>query len=376
MLHRYNFRDYNYRLVLWLIALTTMGVLLVSSANPAYRTRQFAGVILGFVVMIVVSLFDYSWVLNFQWIIYGFNLVMLAGVVVYGRAAKGATRWIQIGGFRFQPVELSKIMLILFFAKFFHDHQNDLNKPRTILQAIALIGAPLALIFMQPDLKNTITVFVIFALMYFAAGLSYKFIAAVVAIIIPLAVGFMLIVIQPDQPFLKDYQRDRIMTFLYPDNEEYTEDTVQQRNSITAIGSGELSGKGLNNSEVDSVIKGRFVSESHNDFIFAVVGEELGFLGSIGIILLLLLVSYECLLISAKAKDLAGKIISCGVGGIVAVQSFLNISVATGILPNTGTPLPFISYGLTSLVSLFIGMGFVLNIGMQSRIRIGGLADE
>ena len=376
MLHRYNFRDYNYRLVLWLTALSAMGVLLVGSASPALRTRQFLGVILGFVMMIIVSLFDYSWVLNFQWVIYIFNIVLLVGVVVYGRTTKGATRWIRIGGFQFQPVELSKILLILFFAKFFLDHENDLNKPKTILQAIALIGAPLALIFMQPDLKNTITVFVIFAIMYFAAGLSYKFIAAVVAIIIPLAVGFMLIVIQPDQPFLQDYQRDRIMTFLYPDNEEYSEDTVQQRNSITAIGSGELSGKGLNNSEVDSVIKGKFVSESHNDFIFAVVGEELGFLGSAGIIILLLLTAYECLLISAKAKDLAGRIICCGVGAIVSVQSFLNISVATGILPNTGTPLPFISYGLTSIVSLFIGMGFVLNIGMQSRIRIGGMSRE
>ena len=376
MLRHYNFKDYNYRLVLWLIALTAMGVLLVGSASPSLRTRQFAGVLLGFFMMIVVSLFDYSWVLNFQWVIYGFNLVLLAGVVIYGRAAKGATRWIQIGGLRFQPVELSKILLILFFAKYFHDHENDLNRPGTILRAVALIGAPLALIFMQPDLKNTITVFVIFAMMYYAAGLSYKFIAGVIAIIIPLAVGFMLIVIQPDQPFLKDYQRDRIMTFLYPDNEEYSEDTVQQRNSITAIGSGELSGKGLNNSEVDSAIKGRFVSESHNDFIFAVIGEELGFLGSAGIIILLLLTSMECLLISARAKDLAGKLIAAGVGGIVSVQSFLNISVATGILPNTGTPLPFISYGLTSIVSLFIGMGFVLNIGMQSRIRMGGLKRE
>ena len=134
-----------------------------------------------------------------------------------------------------------------------------------------------------------------------------------------------------------------------------------------SIGSGKLTGKGLNNNKVSSANKGNFVSQNHNDFIFAVAGEELGFFGCCGIILLLFLILVECIRTSRKAKDLSGTLICCGMAGLIAFQSFLNISVATGILPNTGTPLPFVSYGLTSLVTLYIGMGLVLNVGLQNR---------
>ena len=131
-----------------------------------------------------------------------------------------------------------------------------------------------------------------------------------------------------------------------------------------------LTGKGLNNSDVSSANKGNFIPEVQTDFIFAVAGEELGFLGSAGIIILLLLIVLECLITSRKAKDLSGKLLCCGIASIVAIQSFINIGVATRMLPNTGTPLPFVSYGLTSLVSLYIGMGMVLNVGLQTRIQV------
>lgn len=157
------------------------------------------------------------------------------------------------------------------------------------------------------------------------------------------------------------------MSWLYPENEEYSDDTEQQRNSIIAIGSGELAGKGLNNNSVSSANNGNFVSQIQTDFIFAVAGEELGFLGCTLIVLLLLFICLECLRISLQAKDLSGRIICCGVGTIIAFQSFINICVATGLMPNTGTPLPFVSYGLTSLVSLYLGMGIVLNVGLQNR---------
>ena len=156
------------------------------------------------------------------------------------------------------------------------------------------------------------------------------------------------------------------MSWLYPENEEYSDDIEQQRNSIIAIGSGELTGKGLNNNSVSSANKGNFVSQIQTDFIFAVAGEELGFLGCVLIILLLLFICWECLRMSLRSKDLSGKIICCGVSTIIALQSFINICVATGLMPNTGTPLPFVSYGLTSMVSLYLGMGIVLNVGLQS----------
>ena len=372
-MHRlYKTKDYNFRLVLWLLALSVLGVLLVGSAESSLQSRQLMGVVIGIICMVTLSLLDYSWLLNFHWIMYGLNLLILIAVRLVGDDGGGATRWIEIAGIRFQPTELTKIVVILFFAKFFMDNEEVLNKPKTILKAILLLALPLTLVFVQPDLKNTITILALFCILYYVAGLSYKIIGGVLLAVIPILAIFLAIIVQPDQKLIEPYQRQRIMSWLEPDNEIYQDDVTQQKNSITAVGSGQLTGKGLNNNEVSSANKGNFVSQIHTDFIFAVAGEELGFVGCCSIIILLLLINLECILMSIKAKDLAGKIICCGVATIVSLQSFINICVATGLMPNTGTPLPFLSYGLTSLVSLFIGMGVVLNVGLQSRINIKG----
>lgn len=367
MIKQYKLRFYNFRLVVLLLAISAFGVQLVGTAMESLRTKQISGVILGVVVMLILSLMDYSWILNFQWIMYGFNILMLLGVRVFGDSANGAARWIDLGFIRFQPTELSKIIIILFFAKFFMDHEEDLNTLRTIVESAVLLAVPLVLIYVQPDMKNTLTVIVMFCILIYIAGLSYKVIGGAILIAVPLLIIFLAIVVQPDQKLIRDYQRDRIMSFLYPENEEYSDDIEQQNNSMTAIASGELLGKKFGDSEgVASVNDGNFVPENQTDFIFAVAGEEYGFLGCTTIVVLLLLISMECIRMSLRAKDLAGKIICCGIGSIVALQSFINICVATGIAPNTGTPLPFVSYGLTSIVSLFIGMGLVLNVGLQS----------
>ena len=321
--------------------------------------------ILGLIVMVVVSLMDYSWILNFNWIMYGGNLFLLLLVILLGTDANGATRWISIGGFQFQPTELSKIIIILFFAKYFMDHEEDINTLRTLVKSAVLIAVPLAMILQQPDLKNTITIAIIFCILLYIAGLSYKIIGGALLIVIPLAVVFLFIVVQPDQKLIKSYQRNRIMAFLNSEDDEYSDAVNQQENSVMAIGSGQLTGKGLNNNEVASANKGNFVSENQTDFIFSVAGEELGFIGCVAILLLLLLIIFECIRTSLRAKDTAGKIICCGVASIVAVQGFINVAVVTKIMPNTGTPLPFVSYGLTSMVSLYIGMGLVLNVGLQ-----------
>ena len=329
--------------------------------------RKFAGVILGLIVMLILSLLDYSWIMNFQWIMYGFNIIMLIVVRIAGDSANGAARWIGIGSFRFQPTELSKIILIVFFAKFFMDHEETLNTLKTLALSGVLLAVPLFLILEQPDLKNTITVVVIFCIMIYIAGLSYKIIGGALLIAVPLTIIFLSIVVQPDQKLLKDYQRSRIMSFLYPENEEYSDDIEQQNNSKTAIASGELVGKKLSGDDsTTSVNQGNFVAENQTDFIFAVAGEEYGFIGCVIIVLLLLAIAFECIRMSLRAKDLSGKVLCCGIGGLIALQSFINICVATGLAPNTGTPLPFVSYGLTSLVSLYIGMGLVLNVGLQS----------
>ncbi len=372
MIRKFKIKDYNFRLILWLVAISILGVMLVGSADASLQSRQLMGVILGFILMVIFSLMDYSWLLNFQWIIYGLNLLLLIGVRIFGDSAGGATRWIEIAGLRFQPTELTKILIILFFAKFFLDHEENINSFKVIVQGILLLALPLILVYVQPDLKNTITLILLFCVLIYIAGLSYKVIFGIILAVVPLLVIFLTIIVQPDQTLIKDYQRNRIMAWLYPENEEYQDNITQQENSITAIGSGQLTGKGLNNNEVSSANKGNFVSQIQTDFIFAVAGEELGFLGTSGIIILLLLIDLECILMGRRAKDMAGKMICCGVATVVSFQSFINICVATGMMPNTGTPLPFLSYGLTSLVSLYIGMGVVLNVGLQSKIHITG----
>ena len=161
MIKLYKLRDYDFRLVIALVVLTSIGVLLVGSADASLQNRQLMGMILGLIVMVVVSLIDFSWILNFYWILYFVNILLLLAVRIAGKTTYGATRWISIGPLQFQPTELSKIILILFFARFLMDHENDLNTLKTLAKSILLIAVPLILIKIQPDLKNTITVAVL-----------------------------------------------------------------------------------------------------------------------------------------------------------------------------------------------------------------------
>lgn len=362
----YRLKDYKFGLVIAVIALSILGVFVVGSAKEVYQSRQMVGVIIGVIMMVIVSLIDYVWLLNFYWMFYGIAILTLGAVLVIGTNVNGATRWIDLGFTTFQPSELAKILLILFFAKFLMEHEDEINDKWTIIKYAIFCGAPLALIVAEPNLSTTICTALVLCLLIYVAGLSYKFIGTVLIILIPTAVIFLSIVVQPNQPFLKDYQQARILAFIEP--EKYASDEAyQQKNSVMAIGSGQLTGKGLKNNTTTSVKNGNFISEPQTDFIFAIVGEELGFIGSCIIIALLLLIVIQCIIIGIRSRDLAGRIICCGVGGLIGFQSFINIGVATQILPNTGVPLPFVSYGLTSLVSLFVGIGLVLNVGLQPK---------
>lgn len=362
----YRLKDYNLKLVSLVLILSVLGILVVGSAKEIYQGRQIFGVAVGIVIMLIVSLIDYVWVLDFYWLIYGTAIAGLLLVLVIGDEVNGATRWIDLGFTTIQPSEFAKILLILFFAKFLMNHEQDINDKSFLIKYAVLCGIPLALILLEPNLSTTILTAIVLCLLIYLAGLSYRFIVTVLLILIPTAVIFLFIVVQPNQPFLKEYQQKRILSFLEP--EKYADDgAYQQNNSVMAIGSGQLSGKGLNNNTTTSVKNGNFILEPQTDFIFAIVGEELGFIGSCIVIALILMVVIQCILIGTKSGNLGGKIIACGVGGLIGVQSFINISVATGLIPNTGVPLPFVSYGLSSLVSLYIGVGFVLNVGLQPK---------
>ncbi|MCI8854166.1 MAG: FtsW/RodA/SpoVE family cell cycle protein [Lachnospiraceae bacterium] len=374
MFKRYELRNFRFRLLFYVYAITSIGVLLVGSAEKAYQSRQLMGMILGTAAMLVVALVDYTWVLKFYWLIYIFNIVQLLlvkipilNVEILGKNVKGATRWIEFHGFQFQPSELSKLLLILFFARFFERFREQLNTWKILGLTAILAGVPLFIIVEQPDLSTTISVTVICLIVLYAAGLSYKIIGAAVAVAVPSIIIFLGIIFQPDQTLLDGYQLRRIMAWLQPMNPEYADDIYQQQNSIMAIGSGQLTGKGLNNNLVSSVKNGGFVAEPQTDFIFAIAGEELGFIGCATIILLLMLIVIECIWIGRRSREFSGTLICCGIAGYIGFQGFVNICVATGLMPNTGIPLPFVSYGMTSMVTLFLCIGFVLNVGLQPK---------
>ena len=368
MFRQYKLRNYNFRLIIFVIALSVIGYFAVGSAQESVQQKQMFGIILGIVLMLFLSLIDYSVYRYLYWILYVFNIVLLALVLSpLGVEVNGSKRWINIG-FQFQPSELAKILLILFFSQFIMKYKDKINSPRILVTALILLAIPLYLVYEEPDLSTSIMIVLSFCVMLFVGGLSYKYIFAVLAVLVPAAVAFFAVILQPnaDSGILEGYQVTRILAWLEP--EKYADSAAyQQLNSITAIGSGQLFGKGLDNNVIASVKNGNFISEPQTDFIFAIVGEELGFIGGAGVVILVVLIVLECLLIARNSKDLAGSIAASGVAGLVGLQAFLNIAVATGLAPNTGIPLPFVSYGLTSLVSLYGAMGVVLNIGLQSK---------
>ncbi len=353
-------------MVLFVIALSFIGYFAIGSARESVQSRQLYGILVGIIVMVIVSIIDYKLYAHIKWIIYIFNIALLVAVLMFGTTVNESKRWLNIG-FQFQPSELSKILLILFFSQFIMKYRERLNTFRIIGVLLVLVIIPMALVYSEPDLSTTIMIMVTFCIMLFVGGLEYRTVFIVLGTLIPLGVVFFSIILQEDQTILKGYQVKRIVAWLYP--EKYPDLVYQQQNSITAISSGMLHGKGLNNNVIASVKNGNFISEPQTDFIFAIVGEELGFIGAVTVILLLLLIAIECMRIAHYSTTLSGAIIADAMAGLIAIQGFMNIAVTTGLLPNTGIPLPFVSYGLTSLVSLYLGIGVVLNIGLQGDKR-------
>lgn len=367
MFKDYKLRNYDFKLIIMVLALSIIGVFAVGSAEQSLQTKQLVGVIAGVIMMVGISILNYKWIIKLYWFMYIGNLLLLLLVKFLGdEGGFGAQRWLEIGSFRFQPSESAKILLILFFAQFIMKHKESFNTVRILIPCLVLIGIPWYLVYSQPDLSTSIILIIVFCIIMYAGGLSWKIILGILAVAIPAFIIVVSIALQPGNEYLEPYQKQRILAFINP--EEYaTEEAYQQLNSVTAIASGMLDGKGYNNNEITSVVNGNYVSQPQTDFIFAVVGEEFGFKGSIAVIILLMSIALECVGVSRQSSDMAGQIIGAGMGGLIAFQGFINIGVATFILPNTGLPLPFVSYGLTSLMSLYIGIGFVLNVKLQSK---------
>lgn len=367
MLENYRLRNYNFKLLILVLIAGVLGTIMINSADSSYLKKQILGLCICLIGLVVLSLIDYKFISKFYLILYGINLILLACVILFGYSANGAKRWLGSSDFiTIQPSEFSKIILIICAAHFLSEHKDSINTVKTLTGYAVLCAIPLALIVAQPDLSTTIDIFVILFFMLFVAGLDYKIIGITLLCLIPIAGSFIWYIKQPDPLFLKEYQINRILGFLYP--EDYTSSTqYQQDNSIMAIGSGQLLGKGLNTSTLATVKDANLVSEQQTDFIFSVVGEELGFVGSILIIVILGLIVVQCIRTARKASDDMGMFIATGAATLFGFQTFINVGVATALLPNTGIPLPFISYGLSSLVSSCAAIGLVMNVSLQRR---------
>ena len=368
MKKKYELKNYNIRLLLLLIVITVIGILAIGSAKESVQIRQIQGFGLGFVLLMILTFLDYHMILKFSWLIYGLNLVILLLVQFFGESTNNSQRWIEILGIRFQPSELAKILLILFYAQFIMKNKEKLNSFSNLLKAVALIVPPLVLVYKQPDLSTTVIILIVFCLMMYVGGISYKVILGVLAVIIPALVIFLFIVLQPDQTIIESYQQNRILAFLQPEKYKLTT-AYQTQNSITAIGSGQLWGKGLNNNEVGSVKNGNYISEAQTDFIFAIVVEELGLIVSVIILLILFLVLWRIFLIAKRSKTTRGSLLCFGVFIYILLHTIVNLGGLLGLIPLTGVPLPFLSYGGSYTLSLIIAIALVQRVHIETTIK-------
>ena len=297
-------------------ALSVIGILVVRSAtnmDSEAVTKQMFGILAGMAIAVCLSLVDYHKILNFSTVIYLICIGSLLAVLFWGRSVNNAKRWIVGSCFGTAPaLGICKDWPYHHLLLVFYEISEKVDKVSTVVLAAALFAVPAMLIFEQPNLSTCLVTVVIVLGIVFASGISYRWIVGTLAVVIPMIATGVYLLLHGMIPFIKEYQAGRILAWFYP--EQYGEARYQQNNSIMAIGSGRLTGKGLNNNTTTSVKNGNFILEPQTDFIFAIVGEELGFVGCCIVIVLLLLIVIQCIVIGIRARIQTGRIICCGVG--------------------------------------------------------------
>jgi cell division protein FtsW len=272
--------------------------------------------------------------------------------VLFGRQVNGATRWLNIGPLGIQPSELAKIIIIFFIAALLERRMERLDEPASVLLPVgAVLGAIVLLILVEPDLGTAASIVVIAGVMIFAGGISYRYIALLAAMAVP-ALYFLLQV---------EYRWRRVEAFLNPWADPLG-DSYQMIQSMISVGVGGVFGRGL----MDGVQKLFYLPEPHNDFIYAVLSEELGLIGATVVLACFGVITWRGLRTSMRAPDRFGAFLALGLTTMVAFQAFFNISVVLGLLPTKGIPLPFVSYGGSSLLINLIGMGILLNVSQHA----------
>lgn len=361
MIDRRLLKNLNYQLLIIMFILCLYGLLVISSATQGmglddsfyYVRKQIIGMSLGITALIVVICIDYINFYRWSWYLYACNLVFLGLVLFIGKDGGGAYRWIDLIVFDFQPSELSKFIIIITLAALLLDYEDKLNSFPSVLGFFSHVIVPMILIFLQPDLGTALVFIVIFFGMLYFAGVSWRYLLPVIC------AGLALLPFL--WPRLLPYQKMRLVVFFNPELDPLGYG-YQLKQSMIAIGSGGLTGKGIYQGTQAGL---RFLPEPYTDFIFSVLGEELGFLGAVVLLFLYFLLIYQILKIATYSKDTFGAYICIGVAVMLVFQILVNIGMTLSIMPVTGIPLPFMSYGSNAMVVNMLSIGIVLNVGMR-----------
>jgi len=366
-LKRYNWKNLDYGLVVvvFLLCLISTYVLSLVQGDSFSLKRQLFAFFAGFLIVAVFTLVDYHDLCLYIPIIYIVTTLMAAATrfsPLGDDQETGSFRWLDFKIIEFQPSEVCKIAIILALATFFSQKRDHLKNFKTFFQACGIALLPTLFILVQSDLSSSVVMIVILIMMLANSGIGHKVLGPVAAVVSPIIVFTFWYIQQPGQKLLKDYQLERILGFLHPEDAALST-MYQQNNSVLSIASGKLYGKMLEGTSTSRNYANVDVTES--DFIWTPISEEFGFIGCLFILLLFSIIIIKCFIAAKNARDYTGMMIAVGIGSMFCFQVFINIGVATRMLPNTGLPLPFLSNGLTSLLSYMIMIGILLNIGIQ-----------
>ncbi len=357
-----NWRHFDFWLLGVVAVLTIFGITMISSSIAGnielagHAQRQFVFAVAGFVALFGVAWLDYHYFSSINKLIYWITVGALALLTVVAKVVFGSARWFTTALVSIQPSEFAKIVIILVLAEFFTQNKEKIGQLPVVFRSFIQTFMVVIWIYLQPNLSTSIVIVVIWFALLWASGLKIKHLllfggaGAVLPVII--------------YPFLADYQKTRIMNFISPDPTASHGDIYNINQAMISIGSGGLFGQGYGHG---TQVQLRFLKVRHSDFIFSAMAEEFGFIGTVLMILLLLFVIYRCLRAARLARDTFGALICYGVATLLAFQTIVNIGVNLQLLPATGLPLPFISYGGSSLFSLLIGIGLVESVILRQK---------
>ncbi len=343
----------------------TRGPLLAQGEDPkSFLKKQGLFVVLGFITMLVVAIFDYRRLEPLATVLYWLIVLSLVGVFVVGSSAQGAARWFSLGPLQLQPSEFAVLALILAVASYCARREEEGLAWRDVFRLLIMAGIPIVLVLLQPDLGTAMIMIIVLLVMLAVAGLPMR-------ILVLLLIGTVLLaLVAVEGGLLHHYQIARLTTFLNPNNKSsnpYVQSAIYNlQEAKNAIGSGGLLGSGIGHGAQTNL---GYVPEQQTDFIFTAVAEQLGFVGAAGLLALLGVIAWRVLHAAVVSRDIFGRLVCAGLFAFIAFSVFQNAGMTMGIMPITGIPLPFVSYGGTAVLVFFSAVGLALSVGARRRFR-------